>query len=366
MNGEIFAGGLRGAFRLPVTALIWLCAATGISAQGYGGLGSDAGAYTEVVPPAAFTFPADHAAHPGFRIEWWYLTANLSDAEGADYGIQWTLFRIATAADGAGTGWASNLVWMGHAGLTSADGHFSAEKFARGGIGQADVQVAPFKAWIDDWEMAGQGDRGDALSDIELQAGAADFAYDLRAVTPLDPVPQGDNGYSLKSPDGQASYYYSQPFYKVSGTLRIEDREIPVSGLGWLDREWSSRPMREDQTGWDWFSLHLDSGEKVMAYRFRRTGGEADLAGTWIGANGTSEQLKDGDLVVTPLSTVEVGEREVPVRWRLDIPGHGLGIETAPLNAQSWMDLEFPYWEGPIRFSGTHSGVGYLEMTGYD
>jgi predicted secreted hydrolase len=29
------------------------------------------------------------------------------------------------------------------------------------------------------------------------------------------------------------------------------------------------------------------------------------------------------------------------------------------------MGTRFPYWEGPIRFSGSHNGVGYLEMTGY-
>jgi len=23
------------------------------------------------------------------------------------------------------------------------------------------------------------------------------------------------------------------------------------------------------------------------------------------------------------------------------------------------------YWEGPLRFSGSHTGRGYLEMTGY-
>ena len=29
------------------------------------------------------------------------------------------------------------------------------------------------------------------------------------------------------------------------------------------------------------------------------------------------------------------------------------------------MGTSFPYWEGPISFSGSHAGVGYLEMTGY-
>jgi len=29
------------------------------------------------------------------------------------------------------------------------------------------------------------------------------------------------------------------------------------------------------------------------------------------------------------------------------------------------MGTSFPYWEGPIRFSGSYAGIGYLEMTGY-
>ncbi|MFM8859587.1 MAG: lipocalin family protein, partial [Methylocystis sp.] len=29
------------------------------------------------------------------------------------------------------------------------------------------------------------------------------------------------------------------------------------------------------------------------------------------------------------------------------------------------MSVTFPYWEGPIRFTGTSQGTGYLEMTGY-
>ncbi len=36
------------------------------------------------------------------------------------------------------------------------------------------------------------------------------------------------------------------------------------------------------------------------------------------------------------------------------------------LNPQAWMDLSVPYWEGPVTVSGNRSGIGYLEMTGYD
>jgi predicted secreted hydrolase len=53
------------------------------------------------------------------------------------------------------------------------------------------------------------------------------------------------------------------------------------------------------------------------------------------------------------------------VRWRIDWPEQGLSLQTEPVNPQAWMDLTVSYWEGPIRVTGTHTGRGYLEMTGY-
>ena len=54
-----------------------------------------------------------------------------------------------------------------------------------------------------------------------------------------------------------------------------------------------------------------------------------------------------------------------PVSWKLLVKSHGIDVETAPVNAASWMATSFPYWEGPISFHGSHEGKGYLEMTGY-
>src|SRR5215469_18402780 len=67
-------------------------------AQGFAGLAESAQGYAQVTPGKTFSFPADHGPHPDFRIEWWYVTANLVDARGAAYGIQWTLFRQALSS----------------------------------------------------------------------------------------------------------------------------------------------------------------------------------------------------------------------------------------------------------------------------
>jgi len=341
-----------------VLALVW---AGEINAQGFAGLGTAQDGY-EQVQPGPFDFPADHGPHRGFRIEWWYVTANLSGADGTQYGVQWTLFRSAMApgAD-LGTGWNSAQAWMGHAALTTPDRHFVAERLARGGTGQAGVSIdSGFAAWIDDWAMAGPD-----INDVNLRAQGVEFAYDLDLSAQGPLVFQGDGGYSVKSASGQASRYYSQPFYQVSGSLSLPDGPVPVTGQAWLDREWSSQLLDADQSGWDWVSLHFDTGDKLMGFVLRDAGAGFTSA-TWIAPDGTPTPYGDGALILTPLEEHRVAGRDVPVVWRVELPAQGVDVTITPLNRDAWMDTSVPYWEGPMAIAGSHGGRGYLEMTGYE
>jgi predicted secreted hydrolase len=338
----------------------------GARAQGFAGLGTDGSGFAPVRPGKIFAFPADHGPHPDYRIEWWYLTANLRDAAGIAYGAQWTLFRQAMAPGAQADGWANTQIWMGHAAVTRADTHRFSETFARGGVGQAGVDAKPYHAWIDSWEMRGSDAmRDDTLAPLDLTASGPDFSYSLRLDTDRPLVLQGDAGYSRKSQRGQASYYYSQPFFEVSGSISIDDKSADVTGRAWMDREWSSQPLASDQTGWDWFSLHLESGEKLMLFRLRQTDGGDYCSGNWILPGGKTRQIASADITMTPKALSEVEGRKLPTAWRIAIPELALAIDCVALNTKSWMGTSFSYWEGPIRFAGSHSGVGYLEMTGY-
>jgi predicted secreted hydrolase len=335
-------------------------------AQGFAGLGENAKGFAPVVPGKTFSFPSDHGPHPDFRIEWWYVTANLVDTGGAAYGAQWTLFRQAMVPSSEQEGWANLQLWMGHAAVTSAVTHRFAEIFARGGIGQTGVDAKPFAAWIDAWEMRGSDQTGDTtIAPLDLKASAADFSYALRLTADRPLILQGDGGYSKKSEREQASYYYSQPFFRVAGNITIDDKQVDVTGQAWMDREWSSQPLASDQTGWDWFALHFATGEKLMLYRMRQTDGHHYPSGKWILPNGATRQIASTDIEMMPKAPIEVAGRKLPVAWHVAIPSLALSIECAPLNAKSWMGTGFSYWEGPISFAGSHSGVGYLEMTGY-
>ncbi|MDO5757592.1 MAG: lipocalin-like domain-containing protein [Rhodobacterales bacterium] len=327
-------------------------------AQGFAGLGSAAEDFAVPQRSTVLQFPADHGAHPQYRIEWWYVTANLMGSDGIPYGLQWTLFRSALAPRD-GQGWATPQLWMGHAAVTTPKAHFVAERLARGGIGQAGVTADPFFAWIDDWKMEGPD-----FNHMRLTATAPEFAYDVQLIAKGPLVLHGQNGYSVKSAAGQASHYYSQPFFQVSGTLTLPEGQVPVTGSAWLDREWSSQPLAQDQRGWEWFSLSFDSGDKLMGFVLR---GDTDYtSGTWISADGTATAFPNGAFSAFPLTRHSVAGREVPTEWRVRLPDKGIDVTVSALNTDAWMATSVPYWEGPITVAGSHAGVGYLEMTGYD
>jgi predicted secreted hydrolase len=335
-------------------------------AQGFAGLGITGTGFAPVLPGKKLVFPADHGPHPDFRIEWWYVTANLSDANGMAYGAQWTLFRQAISPGARQEGWANQQIWMGHAAVTRADTHRFDETFARGGVGQAGVKTAPFQAWIDAWQMRGlEGMDNDTISPLEVSAAGQDFAYALRLQADHPLVLQGEAGYSVKSEQGQASYYYSQPYFKANGTITIDDRRVDVTGQAWMDREWSSQPLASDQTGWDWLSLHLNTGEQLVLFRLRSANGDHFMSGKWFSPRQEDRRITSAEIRMTPKTVTEIMGRKIPLRWDIAIPSLGLMISCGPLNPASWMGTRFPYWEGPIHFEGSHNGVGYLEMTGY-
>ena len=329
----------------------------GAHAQGFAGLGAEADGFAVPQPGTSFEFPADHGAHPAYRIEWWYITANLEAENGTPYGLQWTLFRSALAPE-TRPGWDDPQLWMGHAAVTTPERHFVTERIARGGIGQAGVTADPFEAWIDDWRMQG-------WDPARLTATGPDFAYDVTLTAEGPLVYQGDEGYSVKSAAGQASYYYSQPFYAVDGTLTLPEGDVPVTGRAWLDREWSSQPLGDTQTGWDWFSLSFDDGHKMMGFRLRQTDGADFTSATWIAPDGTATPYTQ-TLEATPLAETQVAGRSVPTEWRVVLPEEGVDVTVRAINPQAWMDTSVPYWEGPVTVTGSRSGQGYLEMTGYE
>lgn len=333
--------------------------------------------FAKVIPGKAFNFPQDHYPHENFKIEWWYLTANLKGTDGNDYGVHWTLFRQAMNPAPNPGGWQSNQTWMAHMAISTPEGFEFAQRFARGGIGQAGVEVvnqSRFEAWMDDWLWQGQAE---SPFPAQLSAGTDNQRFTLTLSASHNWVLQGKNGYSQKSDLGQASYYYSQPFIDIAGTLWVDEEPVDVVGKGWLDREWSSQPLADNQAGWDWVSLHLNDGSALMVYQLRHDSGEHYISGSLVDEAGEIVSLEAGDVTMKPVSETRLDiadgvlnssqnrEKFIPLEWRVRVPKFDIDLAVSANRPGSWLAAAFPYWEGPVSVEGSHEGVGYLELTGY-
>lgn len=366
----------RGCVWLTLLLLPVLSSAELSSNQGtISALRDEGGAYSQVLPGHELVFPRDHAAHPSFRIEWWYLTANLKDDSGNHWGLQWTLFRQALSAEDAKPNWSNNQMWMAHAAITTPDGHFYEQRFARGGIGQAGVKAlhdsGQFEAWIDDWHWESQ-DSSLFPSRLDFTVGDRTIAMQLESEG--DFVLNGDNGYSQKSSQGQASYYYSQPHIAIQGYVDDGSIKTGLEGVAWLDREWSSQALAKSQQGWDWFSIHLHDGAKLMLYQLRQDDGEHWVNGTLVRPDGSREVLAQSEMTLQILETRRVkiapGQwRQLPLDWLLSLPDRERSWRIRPLYDAQWMATSFPYWEGVILVEDEQAkpaGIGYMELTGYE
>ena len=339
-------------------------------------LAQQAQGYAQAGPGQPLVFPRDHGPHPDYRIEWWYLTANLSDEAGRPYGAQWTLFRLAVRPPGTladENAWQSDQMYMAHFAITTPDTHVSFQRYSRGGQhegeSRAGVSGLPFSAWLDDWHLQSTGTDWLPLS-VKARQDDDAMLLELSGKSPL--VLQGNGGFSQKHPDGGGSFYYSQPFLHASGELTVDGQTIPVTGEAWLDREWSSQFLQGSQVGWDWFSLHLNNGEKLMLFRLRQSPGE-DRSEEFIQAKLISNDdhatsLDPAQITMESMEDTTVAGRQLPLRWRIELPQIARNLDIKALHPDQWMDVDFPYWEGVVTVSGSgpeNSGRGYMELTGY-
>jgi predicted secreted hydrolase len=230
--------------------------------------------------------------------------------------------------------------------------------WSRGPAGTGDL-------WTLDWNG-----NGFDISARDVSQGMG-FRIETKALKPV--VFQGPNGFSRKSDEpGAASQYYSLTRLETSGEVEIGGERFRVTGESWMDKEFSSSHLAENQVGWDWFSLQLDDGRELMLYRMRRADGSVDFAnGTLVDVAGEPEYLAMDDFTVDVLehwTSPETGAR-YPSRWRVRMRTEELELEVRALADDQENRSRLPggvyYWEGAVEVSGSASGRGFVELAGY-
>ena len=326
--------------------------------------------YPRVVPGHPLQFPKDAGAHPAFRSEWWYITGWVQDARGNSFGIQVTFFRNRPrVAEANPSAFAPRQLLFVHAAI--ADPRYGKlrhdQRAARAGFGLTEAREETTDVWIGDWSLKLVDDSYIA------KIAARDFQFDLHFSSIQAFLPQGQQGFSRKGETiANASYYYSQPQLAVSGSVAIDGNGARVTGIAWLDHEWSSEAMAAEASGWDWIGINLNDGSALMAFRMRDHSGSALWAGgTFRESNGTPRSFEPNEIRFTarrrwrsPRTGVEY-----PVAMLVNVGNVEYALE--PLMDDQELDSRANtgtiYWEGAIRAmrAGQEVGRGYLELTGY-
>lgn len=332
--------------------------------------------WQRVMPGMTSSFPRDHGAHPGYRIEWWYITGQLESNEGRRFGFQFTIFRrgLGDAPNPqTGSKLRASQVLAGHLAITDVKNQRTvyAERLRRMGSPLATASERDLNLHLEDWSL-------NRTEDGRIELRAADAPSGLKLQLELKPrkplVLHGDAGYSSKGADpGNASAYHSWTRLGSSGEIGIDDQTFATRGEAWFDHEYGSSVLEEGVSGWDWFGLHLEDGRDLMLFQLRRKDGTRApaSAGSLIAADGSVTSLRAKDFTIKSRETwvsPATGAR-YPAAWSLEIPMADLSIDIQPLvpdcELGTTQSTGVAYWEGPVAISGSAQGRGYAELTGY-
>lgn len=345
--------------------------------------------WARATPSRLVQLPADHVAHPEYRLEWWYYTGNVVSEDGRSFGFQATFFRV--GMDQTPTNPSTFTVrdlYMAHVAVTdlAERQHRFADRINRAGVSWAGARTDRYEVWNENWRA-----RLDADGRHRVTADAGAFAIDLTLAPGKTPVLQGERGYSRKGQDpGNASHYYSLTRMPTTGMLRIGTRTWQVRGNGWMDHEFGTSALEPGTRGWDWFALQLADGRELMLYRLRLDDGRPGQfsSGTLVERDGRTVHLAVDDFSLMPTRTWRSPESGAtyPIAWDVRVPSAGLTLTVeAAVDAQELRtrrSTNVTYWEGAVKVTGLASGarageqgrvpagervegVGYLEMTGY-
>jgi predicted secreted hydrolase len=334
--------------------------------------------YQLALPGRKLSFPADHYSHPDFKTEWWYYTGHLETGNGRRYGYQATFFRFGLRDRQEKVTDQPALfseLYMAHFALSDVQQKkfLFRERINRGYGNKAGAATDRYLIWNEDWKV--EGNEKNHL--IQVDDRGTRLWLSLKSLKP--PVLHGQNGLSQKGEgDGRASYYYSLTRMQTEGELTIDGKKEKLRGLSWMDHEFGSNQLREDQVGWDWFSLQLDNDTELMLYLIRRKDGSPDpySSGTLVKADGTTQHLALEDFRIEVLDKWKSTKSgaNYPMKWKVTIPAADVALEIVPAFPDQELitnrSTRVTYWEGAVRIGGTVQkkpigGSGYVEMTGY-
>ena len=326
-----------------------------------------------------FVFPKDHGAHNDFNSEWWYYSGNLSVQNGRKFGYELAIFRIAGTfnANTNKNDYPDDQKYMAHFAITDvADTNFYYKENLSLSSGiNAGANTNPFKVWLGDWIVDGNYINNNFLKpNFHIQASTKYYSVDLNLNNLKQLVLQGEKGISRKGPaKNDYSHYYSFTRLSTSGKVQVKGVDYNVSGLSWMDHEWSNSEFERNDNRWDWFSIQLNNSTEIMFYQLRNKDGGRSIysKGAIIFENGKTRTLRPEEVKI---ESVGYWESKIHIRypsgWKFSVPNRDIFLKLTPFIKNQELELVVNYWEGAVSVKGKCmnkeiSGNGYVELTGY-
>lgn len=308
--------------------------------------------------PALVKLPADDAPHEN-ATEWWYYNGLLQGNAGERY----SMHMVAFLRRGLLTHTAFHAALRDH-----QTGKYYTAQARTAGNASVSAGRGGFDFRFGDWRVAGTN------TEHALAMQSQDFALDLAlsdANPPLLHQAPGSGGLGLLDFGAAGkSYYYSRPRMAASGSVSVGGARKTVKGVVWFDHQWGD--FEASRMRWNWFALQLDDGADLMLYEiFDRSGAPLLLSGTYS-RKGKVIALAAADFKTRSESTWKSPDSSAiyPMDWTVVVPRLGLNLKLTPVAvASEFVAFETTlnvYWEGAVQVTGSHTGRGFLEMSGYD
>lgn len=296
--------------------------------------------------------PKDDAPHQS-KMEWWYYNGQLVTATGKKYGFHFVTFLFNGVLG----------MMVNHVSLADyqTGKHYTDQRSVARNLPEGIANS--FKLTAGDWG----GMSGENGID-KLQASTSQFSFDLQLVSTQAPVFHGNDGLIPLGSAG-SSFYYSRPRMNITGSIKINGHTEAVKGLAWFDHQWGD--FSPPQLSWDWFSLQLEDDSDIMIYQLRDPSGTPVLYTGSLTQNGKTDILAMDDFSLTKVKHWLSNKTGIsyPIEWQLKIPAKNIDVTTKSLLNDSEFDATLTsyniYWEGAIQVTGSHTGQGFMKLSGY-
>ena len=292
--------------------------------------------FAPVIPGKTFAFPEDHGPHPDYRIEWWYVTANLADSAGRG---------LRRAVDLVSPGDAARRA-SGRLGQPAAlDGTRRGDPRRHPPL-QREIFPRRRRAGRCRCEAVSGLDRfladararvmhADTVSPLELTASGADFS--LRAALRgrsaagpagrrrLQPEIGARTGLVLLQP---ALFQGVGPHHHRRQARRCHRPCLDGPGM---EQPAAGRRIKPAGTGCRCISIRAKSSCCIGC---ARRDGKNYASGNWILPDGKTRQIASADIGMTPKALTEIEGRKIPLSWDIAIPALALNDRMCPAECE--------------------------------